>query len=272
MTQQPNDQEVTLRYGADGAEQINVTPADVDALKASGALTVSKRKGLADVSPAVAALFASALTMGAFVGAEKFFPADWKPSGIVSSYEAVIQKEVATAVKATEAKYTVRLDTYRTQSEYNYQLELKKFDATAQLLAETYKGQWGIVRIQAEMLAKMRQYVQQVTVQLKRSVQSGDVGIASMSRMFGRLLNLAEPGLGNSALSYSDRLERELSAELRETAEADMKGVSDLPPMPTPDEFIARLNELRPKPPLPLPNWAEETASGDTGSVPIAQR
>ncbi|UDF05354.1 hypothetical protein [Asticcacaulis sp. AND118] len=260
MNDQPQDHEIALRYGADGPEQTKGAPADADALKASGTLTTTKGNGRKDVSPAIAALFASLLTIFLFVGAEKYFPFDWKPSDIVKTYESLVQEEVTKAVKRSEAKFTVRLDAYRQQNEYNYQLEQKRFDANVQFLAETYKGQWEIVRIQAEMLARMQQYLQHVTVQLKQAVQSGDVGIVNLSRMWGRVLNLAAPGMGDSALSYSERLERELMAELRDTAKVDMKALRGLPSMPTPDEYIAKLNELRPKPPLPLPVWAEDDA------------
>lgn len=193
-----------------------------------------------------------------FFGAEALMPVDLKPSSLVGTYDARLQAQVEAATNQEKAKYEAwakRVELVNAQNTDRYR-------AATQGVLQHYTATYDRAKVFADATARIQAMYVQARIAQRQVQQSGDQSIISLTRMFGRLFNVLEPGSGDAALGYAEGLSRELQAELNDAAQngqtISVEGWNT--DLPDPAQVQAQLDALKPEPLPPLPELSPVTA------------
>ena len=193
-----------------------------------------------------------------FFGAEAFLPIEAKPSSLVGTYDARLQAQVEAATNQQKARY----EGWAKQVELVKAQNTDKYRAATQGVLQHYTAGYERAKVFAEATARIQTLYVQARIAQRQVQQSGDQSIISLTRMFGRLFNVLEPGSGDAALSYAEGLSRELQSELDAAAQngqtISVEGWNT--DLPDPAEVQAQLEALKPEPLPPLPELSPVTA------------
>ena len=199
-----------------------------------------------------------------FFGSEIILPENFKPSTLVGTYDARVNAAVKVAELQQQAEYEGWAVRYKTTYDQNLeqykaatQGVLRNYDASYQL---NYTVMTGYIQLHQQYKGVLYSYTQQT--------QSADMGLSNMSTGWGRILNLLEPGAGDSALNYADNLKSGMKSELREAAADDFPlELKDWQSkLASPAEVRASLENIPLLPPPPMPQIGEDAPRQDFSS------
>lgn len=169
--------------------------------------------------PGIVRTGSTILTAGAvFFAAEAFLPSPWKPSDLVGSYESRVESMVREAAKKAELEQQARYEDWAAGVKVSVEQQVERYKAHNQAVFTWYQAAHERGKIWAEATARIQTQFVDYRMSQTRAQQGTDVAIVNYARLFGRVLNLVDPGSGDGALGYADILSAELSSELTAAA------------------------------------------------------
>jgi hypothetical protein len=151
---------------------------------------------------------------GLFFGAEAFAPPALRPSTLMGTYEA----RVTAAVKSAELTQQGRYEDWAAEVRVRVAQQSEQFRAINQSVIARYQATFDRGRMLAEATARIQsQYVAARMAQVQ-GMQSTDMAVVNMARLFGRVANIVDRGSGDEAMAYAGNLGSELSRELTQAA------------------------------------------------------
>jgi hypothetical protein len=151
---------------------------------------------------------------GALLGLEMSAPVALRPSTFTGTYEYRVEEQV----KAAEMRVQGRYEAWAAQVKAAAEQNVEQYRARTNGMLAAYQASNDRAKTYAEALTRIQgQYVAERMNQT-RQTQGTDIAIINFGRLWGRAANLFQPGLGDSALEYSDGLNRQLSKELTDAA------------------------------------------------------
>jgi len=209
--------------------------------------------------------FAAAL----FFGMEKYAPHDLKPSTTVGAYESSIGQQL----KAAELNEQARFSQYEAEVKVAVETQAKQNEMMLQAILQHYVALYDRAKTMTEAANNYQGKYLDATISQTAGVQSSDVGIVSIATLAGRGLNLIEPGSGDAALEYAEKINEGLRAGLNEAAtqavRVDLTGWKyGLPP---PSEVQAIIASVRPvqipkAPSLSVHGYSDQVQQEDRAS------
>ena len=154
------------------------------------------------------------IAAGVFFGAEAFAPSSIRPSTLMGTYEARVQA----AVKSAELTQQARYEDWAADVRVRVAQQSEQYRAINQSVIARYQATFDRGRMLAEATARIQSQYVAARMAQTQSMQSTDVAVVNMARLFGRIANLVGDGSGERAMAYADNLGDELSRELTEAA------------------------------------------------------
>jgi hypothetical protein len=201
---------------------------------------------------------ASVFALGALAltGAEKYGPADWRPSTIVGTYDG----RIAATVKAAELNQQARFDAWAAEARIATDQNAESYRAMMNAMIANYQASYDRGRIYAEAATRMQGQYASMRMNQVNAQSGSETGIINLVRMIGHGANALEAGSGNEALAYSDSMSRDLSnrmtAAAMEGARIDVTGWDT--GLPSPDAVRADLARFAPRQIPPPPVLSEQ--------------
>lgn len=200
-----------------------------------------------------AGMFFGVILCGAVLyGAEMFAPPDFRPSTLTGSYSGRYAAEIKAHDLETHAAYqnwaeAVKVSVAQQQEQYR---------AAAEGVLTNYQAAYDRSRIYAQTTAQLQQNYVNQRVDIAREQQGTDQLAINLARLWGRALNVIDPGSGDDALEYADSIGDELQDELDNAVQNGITVSVDgwdtgLPP---PSEVRATINAM---PPIEFPDLPE---------------
>ncbi len=192
----------TMDYSGTEPEQRNLAPREAQTVHAAPPYPTRRRFEVPSIVKTGATF---AFAAGLFFSAEALAPPELRPSTWTGTYNA----RVEAAVKASELNQQAKL---------SVEQQAEQYKALNQGFLAEYQATLDRGKILATATAEIqKQYVGYRMAQTQ-ATQSTDIAISNWTRLWGRFANAMEPGAGDSALAYSQRLGDELSGELTSAA------------------------------------------------------
>lgn len=200
-----------------------------------------------------AGMFFGVILCGAVLyGAEMFAPAELRPSTFTGSYGG----RYAAEIKAHDLETHAAFMDWAEEVKVSVAQQQEQYRAAAQGMLNNYQAAYDRSRIYAQTTAQLQQdYVNQRT-DIARQQQGTDQLVVNMARLWGRVVNVIEPGKGDDALAYADSIGSELQDELNSAVQNGVTVSVDgwdtgLPP---PAEVRATIEAM---PPITFPDLPE---------------
>lgn len=220
-----------------------------------------RRRG---VIPSIVKTVATVASTGLiFFLIEAYAPPEFTISKLMGTNDARITAEV----KAAELRQQAVYEAWASEAKVSVEQQVDRYRTQNQAILAYYQGSIDLTKMSQEAALRIQgAYVDQ-QMALTRSQQSTDVMLINWGRLLGRGLNLASPGSGESALTYSDRLGTDLADELMGAARrgqlVSFEGWGAH--LPSVAELQAQYDALPPLTLPPTPAMASET--GQLGSL-----
>jgi len=198
---------------------------------------------------------------GLFFGSEIILPDNFKPSTLVSTYDA----RLAAAVKAAELQQQAEYDGWAVRYKTTYDQNLEQYKAATQGILRNYDASYQLNNTVMTGYIQLHQQYKGVLYSYTQQTQAADMSLSNMSTGWGRILNLLQPGAGDSALHYADTLKSGMRSELREAAADDFPlELKDWQSkLASPEEVRAQIESVKLLPPPPLPRIGEDAPRQD---------
>ena len=214
------------------------------------------------VIPSILKTFLTFLIAAAlFFGSEIVLPDNFKPSTLVGTYDA----RLSAAVKAAELQQQVKYDGWAISYKTTYDQNLEQYKAATQGILRNYDASYQLNNTVMTGYIQLHQQYKGVLYSYTQQTQSADMSLSNMSTGWGRILNLLQPGAGDSALEYADTLKSGMKSELRDAAADDFPlELKDWQSkLASPEEVRAQIESVKLLPPPPMPQIGEDAPRQD---------
>jgi hypothetical protein len=198
------------------------------------------------------AAFVSVATAGLFITLEVTAPIAAKPSTWLGSYNGRLVAETNAHQLETHAKY----EGWAKQVELSVAQQNEAYRTSLQAIGVSYQMAHERARMYADATAKMQQDYTHQRMAQTQTMQSGDIAVVNLARIFGNLAVFVDPNAAQTAHAYADTISDRLKKELDEAVQTGVLVKVDgwdlnLPP---PADVTAKINAV---PPLKLPPLPE---------------
>ena len=239
-----------MDYGGDAPQQSGmvVAPQMVAGQPYQVVMPPQKKR----VSAGVGMFIGMILCIAILYLAEMFAPPELRPSTLTGSYSGRYSAEIKAHDLETHAAY----QDWAEEVKVSVAQQQEQYRAAAQGMLNNYQAAYDRSRIYAQTTAQLQQdYVNQRT-DIARQQQGTDQLVVNMARLWGRVVNVIEPGSGDDALAYADSIGSELQDELNSAVQNGVTVSVDgwdtgLPP---PAEVRATIEAM---PPIEFPDLPE---------------
>lgn len=213
-----------------------------------------RRRGVPSIVVTIAAVTSTFALMCAVEG---LAPVWARPSTWLGTFNARVESEVKAAETAQQAKFEAYVATVKLGVEQ----QNEQYRALSQSVLKSYEMQGQRAAALASAVGTIQtRYVENRMAQT-RAGQGTDISVINFARFFGRLGNLIEEGSGDSALSYADHLNTQLSEELTDAAAngatIEVEGWDT--GLPSAEEMAQKLTSLKPYSVPPPPRFDQDT-------------
>lgn len=238
-----------ITYGEEGAAEISVPSGAQRAERPEqsiyppgvGPYAIRYREPLR-----VPAIINTGLTLiiaaGIFFGAERHAPHAYKPSTLVGGYEASVDAQL----KAAELNEQARFEAYQAQLRIAAETQVKETEKLLEGVQRHYEELFIRGRIVAQAATDLQTRFVAARMAQREQVQATDMSLISVATLFGRVMNLVEPGSGDEALGYAGQLEQGVIKGLTQAAQegAQIDITSWDKGLPTPEEMARAIDRV----------------------------
>jgi hypothetical protein len=269
--------EYEVEYGEDGKAQINrvpqqsqrAMPQDQGAYYQQPPYGYPPYKEPLRLPAVVNTILSIGFAVVVFFGAQRFAPHDFRPSTMIGGFEA----EVSEQLKAAEINQQAKMAKYEAEVKVAVETQAKQNEMMLQAILQHYIATYERAKTMTEAANNYQGKYLDATISQTAGVQSSDVGIVSIATLAGRGLNLLQPGSGDGALEYAEKINEGLRAGLTEAAtqavRVDLTGWNyGLPPPSEVQAMIASFRPVQiPKPPtLSVHGYSDQSKEDDRAS------
>lgn len=204
-----------------------------------------------------------AVTAVVFFGVERYGPIELRPSTNVGTYNA----RLVEAEKAAELRQQAKYEAWASQVKVSVEEQVEQYKAFNQGSLARYQAALERGKLLAQATTQIQSQYVAARISQAQVAQGGDQSVVNLARLYGRVMNGIQPGAGDSALGYSERLSTELSTELTDAA---TKGVTISVEgwdtgLPTVEELQLQIQSMKPIEIPPPPKMTDDpvTDKGD---------
>lgn len=253
-------EQYTINYHDDGNAARNAAPA-LPAAQPNPNLAVMMPPRRRRVPAVVQAALVSITTAGLFIAMEVLAPIPLKPSTWLGSYNGRLMAEANAHQLETHAKY----EAWAKRVELSVAQQNEAYRTNLQAIGVSYQMAHERARMFADATSRIQQdYLHQRMAQTQ-SIQSGDLAVINLARIFGDIAVFVDPNAAQVAHDYadtiSDRLKKELDEAVQTGVTVKVEGW-DLN-LPQPAEVMAKINAVPPLTIPPLPEISRDAMAKD---------
>lgn len=220
---------------------------------------VPRRKPRFAIPAIIKTVMTFVLAAAIFFAMERYAPVEFRPSTIVGTYNA----RLVEAEKAAELRQQAKYEAWASQVKVSVEEQVEQYKAFNQGTLARYQAALERGKLLAQATTQIQSQYVAARISQAQVAQGGDQSVVNLARLYGRVMNGLQPGAGDSALDYSERLSAELSTELTEAA---TKGVTISVEgwdtgLPTVEELQLQIQSMKPIEIPPPPPMSDEHAS-----------
>ncbi|MFS0735591.1 hypothetical protein ABC347_00940 [Sphingomonas sp. 1P06PA] len=216
------------------------------------------RRGIA--IPSIVKTFTTFLLGGAALfSLETMGPVQFRPSTIMGTYDSRVEEQV----KAAEMCVSGRFEGWAAQVKVSAEQNVEQYKSKSQAVIAAYQAGVERAKVFAQLTGQLQSQLAGAQLARVSGEQAGEVGMISMGRVFGDIMNAFAPGSGDPFQNYAEmthnRLETELEDAVLKGAKVTIEGWdTGLPPV---IDLQRQLDSIQPMKVPPMPSLGPDPSS-----------